>query len=277
MSTYQRQDDLSYEELQAITNLVFSLYRYDFREYAKASLKRRLLRIMDRYSMNFDDFIRNLKSKPTFIQQFISELTVNVTEIFRDPFVFAAIKEEVFPILNEKENIRIWHAGCSSGEEVISMAILLAESGLLRKASLVGTDINPGVLFQAKSGNYSWHQIQKFEKNYLDVPGTRSLQEYFEIDRDHAKIIPALHERCSFLVHNLVSDISPGKFDLVICRNVYIYFELGLQEKVLQLIYNSLKPGGILCLGSKESIRFTKLAHKFKAIDLENRIFQKLD
>ncbi len=277
MITYRKQEDLSHQELMEITELVHKLYRYDFREYAKASLKRRLLRIMDRYDMDFQQFLISLKSKPTFIQQFITELTVNVTEIFRDPYVFAAIEKDVLPALAVRDKIRVWHAGCSSGEEVISTAILFEEAGLLRKSSFIGTDLNPNVVFEAKTGLYKKAMIEKFASNYTEIPGKHSLNQYFQDERDKLRILPSIHERCSFAIHNLVSDTSPGQFDLIICRNVYIYFELSLQEKVLKLLYNSLKPGGFLCLGSKESIRFTGLANKFEVVNAEARIFRKLD
>ncbi|TNE80665.1 MAG: protein-glutamate O-methyltransferase CheR [Bacteroidetes bacterium] len=277
MIAYRKQEDLSHQELVEITELVHKLYRYDFREYAKASLKRRLLRIMDRYDMDLNQFLTSLKSKPAFIQQFITELTVNVTEIFRDPYVFSALEKDVLPKLATQEKIRVWHAGCSSGEEVISTAILFEEAGLLRKSSFIGTDLNPNVVFQAKTGLYKKAMIEKYAANYLEVPGKKQLNDYFQDERDNLRILPAIHERCSFAVHNLVSDTSPGQFDLILCRNVYIYFELSLQEKVLKLLYDSLNPGGYLCLGSKESIRFTGLVNRFEEVNAEARIFKKID
>jgi len=270
-------DDLSHEQLETITETVYKLYRYDFRQYAKASLKRRLLRIMNRFDMSYLTFLRSLEAKPTFIHQFITELTVNVTEMFRDTFVFRSIREHLIPQLRDMPAISIWHAGCSTGEEVLSMALLLRQEKLLHKTSLLGTDLNPLVLQQAKKGMIHRKSLEEAEARFKEIYPNESIATYFTSQFDYATVASNLCSNLSYQTHNLVSDPSPGKFDLIVCRNVYIYFELGLQEKVLELLYNSLNPKGFLCLGSKETIRFARHAKKFEIIDLEARIFQRID
>ncbi len=273
--TIKPPDDLSLEELEQITELVYQLYRYDFREYAKASLKRRLLRIMSRFQMDLEGFMLSLKTRPTFIHQFISELTVNVTEMFRDPFVFQALFNQVIPELAKLDKIRIWHAGCSTGEEALSMAIMLHHAGMLERAEILGTDLNPIVLQQAKKGAIPVKQMETNSQNYQEVFPEHKLNTFFETQFDTAFAKPEILRHINYRTHDLVTDEPPGQFDLVVCRNVYIYFEIGLQDQVLKLLYNSIQPEGFMCLGSKETIRFTTMASKFEVLNQEARIFKR--
>ncbi len=213
---------------------------------------------------------------PHFFQWFLEEITVNVTEMFRDPFFYKALNAQAIPYLSSFPHIRIWSAGCSSGEEVYSLAILLNEAGLTKKAFIYGTDINTEMLNEARKGIYSLRKIKSYSENYqlCDLPG--SLTDHFTIMYDAASIHNELKQNTLFSVHNLISDNVFNEFQLISCRNVFIYFEADLQEKILGLFYNSLCPFGFLCLGSKETIRFPDFKSKFKVISPRENIYQKI-
>jgi len=263
-------------EIEDIINVVKKLYGFDFTGYSKASLKRRLTRILQLKRLTFYDLKHLLINDKDFFQHFLEEVTVNVTEMFRDPLFYKAINSQVLPYLSTFQHIKIWSAGCSSGEEVYSMAILLKEAGLINKSFVYGTDINTEVLKEAKKGIYTLRKIKSYAENYQysGLPGT--ITDHFTILYDAASIHTELKQNTLFSVHNLISDHVFNEFQLISCRNVFIYFESSLQEKILDLFYRSLCPLGFLCLGSKEAIRSDAFKKRFKTINSKENIYQKV-
>jgi chemotaxis protein methyltransferase CheR len=263
-------------EIDELVNLVKKIHGFDFSGYSKASLRRRIVRIMQLKRLEFYDLKHMLVNDTAFFQHFLEEVTVNVTEMFRDPFFYKAINDQVLPYLSTYQNIKIWSAGCSSGEEVYSMAILLNEAGLRNRSFIYGTDINTEVLKEAKKGIYSLRKIRSYAENYQysGLPGT--ITDHFTILYDAATIHTELKQNTLFSVHNLISDNVFNEFQMITCRNVFIYFESSLQEKILDLFYRSLCPLGFLCLGSKEAIRSDAFKKRFKTINSKENIYQKI-
>src|SRR5690606_2695715 len=252
------------DELEILLTDVSSLYGYDFTQYSRASLKRRLNRIclIDKFT-SFAELRYNLINHPEYLQRFIEEITVNVTEMFRDPGFYKALREKVFPQLGTYPFIRIWLAGCSTGEEAYSMAILLQELGLLHKSLLYATDINPTVLEKASQGIFPLSQMKGYSENYIAAGGTKDFSSYYSANYSAAKFDKDLRRKMIFSTHNLVSEGSFNEFQLILCRNVLIYFDRALQFKVLQLFDQSLENLCYLALGSKETIEFSNIAHKY--------------
>jgi chemotaxis protein methyltransferase CheR len=262
--------------LNELIDLIKKNHGFDFSDYSRASLKRRLSRIMMLKKLQFCDLKHILVNDPLFFQWFLEEITVNVTEMFRDPFYYKALNARIIPQLSGFPHINVWSAGCSSGEEAYSLAILLRQAGLSPKSFIYGTDINTEVLNEARKGTYSLRKINSYTENYRlsDLPG--SLTDHFNIIDDTASIHTELKKNTLFSAHNLISGNVFNEFQLISCRNVFIYFEAGLQEKILSLFYNSLSPLGFLCLGTKETIRVTGFKSKFKLIDPKGNIYQKI-
>jgi chemotaxis protein methyltransferase CheR len=262
--------------LNELIDLIKKNHGFDFSDYSRASLRRRLSRIMMLKKLHFPDLKHVLVNEPLFFQWFLEEVTVNVTEMFRDPFFYKALNARVIPYLSGFPNIKVWSAGCSSGEEVYSLSILLQQAGLSPKSFIYGTDINTEVLNEARKGAYSLRRINSYTENYRlsDLPG--SLTDHFTIMDDSASIHDELRKNTLFSAHNLISGSVFNEFQLISCRNVFIYFEAGLQGKILSLFYNSLSPLGFLCLGSKETIRISGFKSKFKVIDPKGNIYQKI-
>lgn len=258
------------QDVHILLNDMLDTYGYDFNDYAKASLKRRIDRLftLDKFP-SFAEFRYRIKNDETYLKRFVEEITVNVTEMFRDPSFYETLRKEVLPVLATYPLIRIWHAGCSTGEEVYSMAILLQEANLLQKSLLYATDINPEVLEQAKKGIFPLSQMKQYSGNYILCGGKKDFSEYYTSRYDRAKFDRQLSQRMIFATHNLVSDGSFNEFQLILCRNVMIYFDKDLQNRVLQLFDQSLQPLGFLALGSKETIRFSPLASFYKQIGKE--------
>jgi chemotaxis protein methyltransferase CheR len=204
-----------------------------------------------------------------YFKRFVEEITVNVTEMFRDPLFYKTIREQVLPQLATKPFIRIWHAGCSTGEEVYSMAILLHEANLLRKSLIYATDINPEVLMKAKSGIFPLSYLRQYSENYILSGGRQDFSSYYSANYGSAKFNELLSERMIYSTHNLVSDGSFNEFHLIMCRNVFIYFDKNLQQRVFQLFDSSLETLGYLALGSKETLKFSSISPKYKQIDKE--------
>lgn len=264
-------------EMDLLLNDLIDRYGYDFTGYAGASLKRRMNRLyqLDRFP-SFAEFRFRVYNDPEYLRRLIEELTVNVTEMLRDPHFYKALREEVIPVLATYPFIRIWHAGCSTGEEVYSMAIMLLEAGLLQKSLLYATDINPRVLEKAKKGLFPANLIKKYAENYILSGGTKDFSSYYIANYNLAKFDGALSQRMIFATHNLVSDFSFNEFQLILCRNTLIYFERELQARVLQLFDNSLEMLGYLALGSKESLKFSAIADKFKQVSSNQKIWRKI-
>ena len=268
---------LTTQELAELIDLVKRIYGFDFSDYSKASLKRRLLRIMQLQKLHFYDLKHVLVNDHAFFQHFLEEVTVNVTEMFRDPSFYKALNSQIIPYLSSYQHSKIWCAGCSSGEEVYSLAILLNEAGLRKKSFIYGTDINTEVLQEARKGIYSLRKIKSYAENYLFSGLNGSITDHFTMLYDAATIHNELKQNTLFSVHNLVSDGVFNEFQLISCRNVFIYFEISLQERILDLFYKSLAPLGFLCLGTKETIRSEYFKKRFKVINQKENIYQKID
>lgn len=224
---------------------------------------------------SFAELFYKIKNEPDYIPHVVEEITVNVTEMFRDPSVFKIIREEVLPILATHPFIRIWHAGCASGEEVYSMAILLKEAKLLHKSLLYATDLNPSVIENIRKGFFPVSQMKQNSENYILSGGKKDFSTYYTAKYDWAKFDNELKSKMIVATHNLVSDRSFNEFQLIFCRNVLIYFDKDLQEKVLNLFDDSLEKLGFLILGSKENIRFSKIAKKYVPFAGKEKIWRK--
>ncbi len=264
------------EELELLLNDLLEVHGYDFTTYSRASLKRRVNRIfsLDKFP-SFAEFRFRLKDDLIYLKRFVEEITVNVTEMFRDPFFYKTIRTEVLPILATYPVIRIWHAGCSTGEEIYSMAIMLKELNLLNKSRIYATDLNPGVLDAAHKGVFQMSNMQQYSENYMLAGGSADFSSYYTAKYDFAKMQDYLKERIVFATHNLVSDRSFNEFQLIFCRNVLIYFERELQEKVFTLFDQSLENLGFLALGGKETLRFSSIAPRYTQLENKEKIWRK--
>src|SRR5450432_432522 len=264
------------EELQLLLNDLIDRYGYDFTGYSEASLKRRVERFMVKDHIQDISILRAVIIKnPDYFRHLVEEMTVNVTEMLRDPLFYKAVRENVIPVLATYPFIRIWHAGCSTGEEVYSMAILLQEAGVLHKSRLYATDINPGVIEKARSGIFPANQIRKYSENYIRSGGKNDFSSYYSSNYNLAKFNESLSEKMIFATHNLVADSSFNEFQLIFCRNTLIYFNKSLQSRVLELFDHSLELLGFLALGTKESLRFSSIAPKFRQITAGQKIWRK--
>jgi Methylase of chemotaxis methyl-accepting proteins len=258
------------EEIEMLLADVMDQYGYDFTDYAPASLKRRINRVCLLHNLkSFAELRWQLLNDPGFISHFVEELTVNVTEMFRDPSFFKTLRSEVFPILATYPLIRIWHAGCSTGEEVYSMAILLKEASLLHKSILYATDLSSDVVQRAALGIFPLAPMKEYSENYIEAGGEHEFSKYYVAKYDRVIFSEDLSQKMVFSTHNLVSDGSFNEFQLILCRNVMIYFNKTLQDKVLRLFDQSLHPLGFLGLGNKETIRFSSIEHRYRQINRE--------
>jgi len=265
------------EEIEYLIKDVYDLYGYDFSLYSRASFKRRVNRIclIDRFT-SFAELRYTILNDPEYLKRFIEEITVNVTEMFRDPQFFKALREKILPQLGTYPLIRIWVAGCSTGEEAYSMAILLKEANLYHKSLIYGTDLNPSVLETARAGVFPLQQMKLYSENYILSGGKKDFSNYYTANYDSVKFDKSLQEKLILSTHNLVSDSSFNSFQLIICRNVLIYFDRGLQERVFQLFDSSLENLGFLALGAKETLRFSKLDKNYNRVD-DQKIWKKID
>ena len=265
------------EEIEYLIKDVHEMYGYDFSEYSRASFKRRVNRIcmIDRF-VSFAELRYTILNDPDYLKHFIEEITVNVTEMFRDPQFFKTLREKVLPQLGTYPLIRIWVAGCSTGEEAYSMAILLKEANLYQKSLIYGTDLNPSVLETARAGVFPLQQMKLYSENYILSGGKKDFSDYYTANYDSVRFDKSLQEKLILSTHNLVSDSSFNSFQLIICRNVLIYFDRDLQERVFRLFDNSLENLGFLALGAKETLRFSKLDKNFHQID-DQKIWKKAD
>src|SRR6201996_9560981 len=268
---------VQYEELELLLSDLYKRYGYDFSEYSKASIQRRVQRLftLDKFP-SFAEFRYRLQSDSQYFRRFVEEITVNVTEMLRDPSFYRTLRTTILPVLATYPFIRIWHAGCSTGEEVYSMAILLKEAGLLHKSLLYGTDINPLVIEKANRGIFPVSQMKKYSENYIHSGGLKDFSSYYTANYQLAKFDSTLMEKVIFSTHNLVSDYSFNEFQLILCRNVLIYFERGLQSKIFKLFDYSLENFGYLALGPKESLRFSPIAGRYRQVGRE-KIWRKVN
>jgi chemotaxis protein methyltransferase CheR len=271
-----RSKDSTEFEISSLLEAVFQKYGYDFRQYSQAHIRRR---ITNRMEMSGLEDISQMQSKilndELFAALFLQDLSITVTEMFRDPGFYKSLRENVIPILKTYPFIKIWHAGCSTGEEAYSMAIILQEEGLYERTTIYATDFNQQALNQAKEGIFSFAMIKEYTANYQLSGGIEPFSNYYVSNYDNVIMNQSLKKNIVWANHNLVTDSVFAEVHLVLCRNVLIYFDINLQNKVQNIFYNSLINGGVLCLGSKESIQFTDLHHKYIELDKKHRIFKK--
>jgi chemotaxis protein methyltransferase CheR len=269
--------DIDIADLKKITELVQGKYGYDFRNYAMSSFKRRMLRILELKNLTIESLLKKLNDQPSFIEEFLDELTVNVTEMFRDPGFWRIMRDEIIPgILLNHKTFKIWHAGCSSGEEVLSMAILLKEMGIHQDVQLFASDLDVNILEKAKAATYPIKNVELNEKNYIRFEGKKSLKEYYKEENGKAVFDKELMQNVSFRKHDLVTGEIFNKFDLVLCRNVMIYFNQSLQNEVLKKFHESLFKYGYLAIGSKESLIWCDVASKFLVVNNEEKVYKKI-
>jgi chemotaxis protein methyltransferase CheR len=263
-------------KIALLIKTIYTKYGYDFSDYAEASLKRRINRIMLHFKIfDFEELLEKITQNDVFFNIFLEEITVNVTDMFRDPAFFSVLRNYVLPELASYPIIRIWHAGCSTGEEVYATAIILKELGLLNRSLLYATDINLHVLEVASNGSYSIDLMKTFNENYLASGGLFKLSDYYLVNAGKAVFNDDLRSRMVFSPHNLVIDQSFNEFNLILCRNVMIYFNRTLQDRVLQLFNHSLSSLGFLALGTKETINFTSIENDFQEISRQQKVWRK--
>lgn len=268
--------ELLAHELEQLLRMLYQVYGYDFTGYSKSSLMRRIVKFMDENELNNGaQLMQSLAGDTAAFQSFLETITVNVTEMFRDPVFYTTLREKVLPVLATYPQINIWHAGCSTGEEVFSLCILLFEAGLLHRTRIYATDINAANLEKARTGVLPMHHMREYTVNYRQAGGKNDFSDYYTALYDHVIINKEMRERVVFLQHNLVTDRSFNEFQLVLCRNVMIYFNKQLQNKVLKLFYDSLSSLGFLALGMKESLLFSEQKSKFTAVAPAVKIFRK--
>lgn len=270
--------EIEISELRKLTEVIKEKYNYDFTNYAMSSFRRRIMRVVELYDFNsVEALITKIKDDPKFFESFISEITVNVTEMFRDPSFWRELRDHIIPnILLNHQSVSIWHAGCSSGEEVFSMAILLKEMGILEKSKIIATDMDKSILEKAKAGRYALKNMELNEKNYIRYQGTNKLSDYYKEEDGKIVMDKSLVQHVSFREHDLVKGIVFNKFDLVLCRNVMIYFNQTLQNVVLKKLHESMFKYGYLAIGSKESLIWCEIANKFIVVNNEEKIYKKI-
>ncbi|HKG07407.1 MAG TPA: protein-glutamate O-methyltransferase CheR [Pedobacter sp.] len=268
-------ETISYQQLTDLVDLVRNIHGFDFGDYSSASLKRRVTRIMQLQKLDLLDLRTLLTNNIDYFESFLIQVTVNVTEMFRDPPFYQSLAANVIPYLRSYQRIKVWNAGCSTGEELYSFAILFSEENLYERSFFYGTDINSDVLDYAKNGIYELQKMKQYSENYQKTGTIHTLSDYYTAKYDAAKINHSLKKNVLFSVHNLASDSVFNEFQVISCRNVLIYFNADLQKRVIDLFYNSLANFGFLCLGSKETLRNND-SERFKIIDKKNNIYQKI-
>lgn len=264
------------DEFRGLLEAFYQKYGYDFRQYSEAHVKRR---IMNRMAMSGLENVSQMQSKvlndETFASKLLQDLSITVTEMFRDPDFYRSLRENVIPILKTYPFIKIWHAGCSTGEEAYSMSIIMQEEGLYDRTTIYATDFSQQALNQAKEGIFSNKTMKEYTINYQLSGGKESFSSYYTSNYDNVIMNQSLKRNIVWANHNLVTDSVFAEVHLIFCRNVLIYFDKNLQNKVQKLFYDSLINGGVLCLGSKESLRFTDLYKEYIELDKKQRIFKK--
>ena len=273
---YAYNADLERLEIELLLEGVFRHYGFDFRAYAYASIRRRLWKRVEGEELRtISQLQARILHDADAMERLLLDLSVNVTSMFRDPGFYREFRAKVVPLLRTYPFIRIWHAGCSTGEEVFSMAIMLEEEGLYDRARLYATDINDVVLQRAKQGIFPLERMQEYTENYIKAGGTRAFSEYYTAKYDGALFSPALTRNIVFSQHNLVTDRSFSEFHVIFCRNVLIYFDKTLQNRVHRLFYESLVMFGVLALGSKESLKFSQFEPCYEKMSATEKLYKK--
>ena len=269
--------DLETIELQLLLEGVYRQYGLDFREYAPASLKRRVWRrVHAEGAGTIAGLLARVLHEPEAMTRLLLDLSINVTSMFRDPTFYRALREQVVPLLRTYPFTRVWVAGCSTGEEVYSLAILLNEEGLGDRTRIYATDINETVLERARAGVFPLDKMREYTDNYIRAGGSRAFSEYYLAKYEGALFDRALSENVVWAPHNLVQDRQFNTFNLILCRNVMIYFDRGLQSRVHRLLHDSLERFGVLALGHKESIRFTGFEDCYEELDAQEKLYRRV-
>jgi chemotaxis protein methyltransferase CheR len=269
--------DLESIELGLLLDGVYRRYGFDFREYARASLRRRVWRRVHLEKLTSISALQEkLLRDPTCMERLLVDLSINVTAMFRDPSFYRAFRQKVVPLLRTYPFTRVWVAGCSTGEEVYSLAILLHETGVYDRTRIYATDINESVLERARGGVFPLEKMRDYTQNYIKAGGERAFSEYYVAGYDGAQFQRSLVENVVFAQHNLVSDGSFNEFHAIVCRNVMIYFDRTLQDRVYDLFHSSLATFGVLALGHKESLRFSAHVDRYEELDADERIYRKV-
>ena len=272
-----RELDLEQLEIELLLEGIYRRYGFDFREYAPASLRRRLRRRMDGERLESISALQErVLHDPAVMERLLLDLSINVTAMFRDPSFFVAFRERVVPLLRTYPFARIWVAGCSSGEEVYSLAILLAEEELSDRVRIYATDINEVVLERARLGVFPLDKMQEYTQNYIRAGGKKAFSEYYVARYDGARFARSLVDGVVFAQHNLASDAAFNEFEAIVCRNVMIYFDKALQAHVYRLFHESLSTFGVLALGQKETIKFSPHETGYEELDAAERIYRKV-
>jgi chemotaxis protein methyltransferase CheR len=269
--------DVEQVEIDLLLEAILRVYGYDFRHYARASLKRRLEGFLKKKQcQHYSELQEQLIHHESIFNEFLLEMSITVTEMFRDPHFYVAFREKIVPVLKTYPFVKIWHAGCATGEEVYSMAILLHEEGYLDKATIYATDFNNNAIKTAKEGIYSSDAVKQYTKNYNLANGTGSFSDYYHADYGAVRMKSFLKKQITWANHNLVTDKVFGEMNLIICRNVLIYFDSALQDQVYKLFRDSLCHRGFLCLGTKETLDFSSITEEFEKIAKKEKIYRKL-
>lgn len=264
-------------ELKLLIEAIYLRYSYDFRGYSAASLKRRVLLAVRQLKCDgISDLQHKILYDPKMFMELLQYLTIPVSDMFRDPSYFLSLREQVVPVLRTYPSLKVWVAGCSTGEEVYSLAILLREEGLLERTILYATDINPRSLEQARRGIFAIGDLQAYTENYQRAGGKRSFSDYYTAAYDSAIMDKSLKDHITFADHSLATDSVFAETQLISCRNVLIYFNKPLQDRAFGLFHDSLCHRGFLGLGSRETVEFSGYANRYEAFDKQERIFRKL-
>jgi chemotaxis protein methyltransferase CheR len=264
-------------EIRLLLEGIYQYYGYDFRDYSFPSLRRRLWnRVRAEQLENISALQEKILHDESTLQRLLLELSVTLTSLFRDPSFYTSVRDSVIPHLKTFPFIRIWHVGCSTGEEVYSLAIMLQEAGIYDRCLIYATDMNPHVLQKAKDGIYSMERMKEYEKNYLASGGEGDLSDYYVSDSQNAIFNSRLRKKVVFAIHNLAVDRVFNEFNLIFCRNVLIYFNKPLQDRVHSLLYQSLSQQGVLGLGSMESLNLTPHQTCYKQVDHQSKLFRRI-
>lgn len=269
--------ELAKENLESFLMTIRLKYGYDFSGYSKNSFLRRMNRFMNIFQIpDLEMLSAKIMEDEFFFGKFLEEITVNITEMFRDPPFYRALRDKVLPELKTYPYARIWDAGCSTGEEPYSLSILLHEEGLKARSRIYATDINRKVVSQAAEGIFNIQDIIHYTTNYHLIEGKQAFSDYYHAKYNRAIIEDFIKKNIVFSVHNLATDGSFNEFNLIVCRNVLIYFDRQLQEKVFKLFFESLSMFGYLALGNKESLTLSNYSDCFEVVDRAQKIYRKI-
>jgi len=263
-------------DISVLLQTVLDEYGYDFRHYARTHIKRRIRRFLGQFKgAELSELQKHIRTDRDLFLEFLMDMTVHTTELFRNPEFYYEFRTKVVPILRTYPSFKIWHAGCSTGEEVYSMAILLREEKIYEKARIYATDLSPLVVRRAREGIFRLGDMKGYTRNYHAAGGVGSLSDYYTSGYDGAVMDKSLGQRIVFSTHNLVSDASFGEMHVIVCRNVLIYFDRTLQDRVIRLFHDSLIMRGFLCLGDKETTRISDCKDLFDDFAYTHKIFRR--